>query len=161
MRRKSCLAAAVALTALLPLTLTAGCGREPGSPQPLGILSSGKETLLFIGKQCDDQHYPNRVRLSHMSGDSAVEPVLWEVVTTVPNLLPSVVIGKVPQDFTELTNNFATQGNGGEVKVEVDMPERFTAIFDLDDLEPGQVLDATGEIVSLDAFRKAWGCAAA
>ena len=140
----------------------AGCGggSPAGSPEPIGLMKSGKELLLFIGSQCQDAEYPSRVRVVNydLGTKQETQPVLWEVATTTPNLTPSVSIGKVPYQFTELTNHIPDERISSTIRVQVDMGKPVTATFDTTHLVPGQVLTSTNEFVTLDTFRANWSC---
>ena len=139
----------------------AGCGGgATGSPQPIGLMKSGDELLIFIGQQCDDAGYLTRLKIVNYDPGSLTEtqPVLWEVSTSSPTLTPSVSVGKVPYQFTELTNHMADQGIGANILIEVIMGKVTSAAFNTSHVVAGRILTSTNEIVSLEEFRSDWNC---
>jgi hypothetical protein len=146
------------------LVVTAGGAACSGgsNPVPLGMMRSGEEVLVFIGRQCVDAEYPTRVRVVNYDEAEAreAEPPLWEVTTSAPTLLPSVSLGRLPTGFTEVANNINSQGIGPTVKVEVDLGEPVNAVFDTARLAEGRVLQSNSDLVSLEAFRRTFGCTA-
>jgi hypothetical protein len=154
---------ALAVAGLLSVggVATAGCGSGDAAPAvPLAMMRNGSELIVFIGRQCDDAGYPTRVRVANYDrGDKRESgPPLWEVETTSPTLLPSVSLGRVPVGFTEVTNTIAGQTMGPTIEVEVDLGQPVTALFDVGRLSEGRVLQSTEELVSLESFRRTYGC---
>jgi hypothetical protein len=151
-----------ALAGLLAVgAILTGCGSGGGSGGPLAMMRSGDELIVFIGQQCDDAGYPTRVRVANYDRASQREtdPPLWEVETATPGLLPSVSLGQLPHGFTEVANNLASQGGvGPTLKIDVDLGGTVSAFFDTGRLVDGRVLQTTGELVSLEAFRRTYGC---
>jgi hypothetical protein len=161
MGRRVRLAAVAGLLAVGVAVAACGSG---GSPRPAGVplamMRNGDELIVFIGRQCDDAGYPTRLTVANYDRNDrhVTDPPLWEVETTKPGLLPSVSLGKVPNGFTEVANNLGNQGVGATLKVDVKLAETVTAAFDTGKVVDGRVLQSTGDVVSLESFRRTYGC---
>jgi hypothetical protein len=155
--RSAALAAAMAV-AVLPAVGCSGGGDGPSVP--LAMMRNGDELLVFIGKQCEDVEYPTRVRVASYdrAAGRATDPPLWEVTTGTPGLLPSISLGQPPPGFTEVVNNLAGRGALGTIEVDVESGATLSAIFDTGRVVEGQVLQSTGDVVSLESFRHSYGC---
>jgi hypothetical protein len=162
---------ALAAVCLVSLALGAGCsGAKPdavtdsGAPDaPIGLMKSATDGLVvFIGNQCADAQYPTRVTVNNYDQGSRTEqdPAVWDVSTSKPDLLPSLVIGKLPYGFNEVSNHIAEQGLGAVLRVQVVANGAQAAVFDTGKLSDGQFVDARGSITTVNDFRGKWGCGA-
>ncbi|GAA1734203.1 hypothetical protein [Luedemannella helvata] len=167
-----------AAVAVIGLALVAGCGGETPPPAgggggaggaassadaPIGILKSPTDGLVvFIGNQCGDATYPTRVTVNNYdtAANSEKSPAVWDISTSRPNLLASLVIGKLPDGFNEVTNSIDEQGLGPVLRVQVVADGAQAGVFDTGRAADGQLVDARGNITTIDEFRKRWGCGA-
>ncbi|GAA1787724.1 hypothetical protein GCM10009682_07140 [Luedemannella flava] len=160
-----------AAVAALVLATLASCGGETPPPAnnnggaasdaPIGILKSATDGLVvFIGNQCADAAYPTRVTVNNVDQASRnqKDPAVWDISTSEPNLLASLVIGKLPYGFNEVSNQIKDQGVGPVVRVQVVANGAQAGIFDTAKVADGQLIDARGSITTVDEFRKRWGC---
>lgn len=157
---------ALAVVVAAGLTLGAGCGSTTDDPParpdaPIGLLKSATDGLLvFIGNQCGDAQYPSRVTVTNynLATQSETSPALWDVSTSHPDLLPSLVIGKPPNGYNVVSDHTKDQGIGTVLRVQVVANGAQAAVFDTSKIADGGLLDALGNVTTVDGFRSRWGC---
>jgi hypothetical protein len=127
---------------------------------PLGLRRDGDRVTVVLGRQCGPGAYLTKLTVYNYDRrrNDDVRPPLWVIEATRAHAVPSVVLGTVPDGYTETANNIATEKVGAALEVIANLDNVATMVFDLAKVPDGKVLDASGKVSTEAAFRKANGC---
>jgi hypothetical protein len=129
---------------------------------PLGIRRDGDGLTVLVGYQCRPQTHLTRLLVERYDRSTDRSVPLWEIAADRPRAVRSITLGTVPDGYRATVDNLASQARGATLSVTVETgdPDGFeNAVFDVEDVRDGRVLDANWDVVTEDAFLERYSCA--
>lgn len=145
----------VAVTAAACLFGPAACTAD----SPVLAQRVDGHAVVLLGYQCSSKSALNELQVGRVSGGKQGPPV-WVIATDKPRGVPEVTPGVVPDGYHTTTDDLG----GGYIGLRIWAQERandntyLRGHFDLSKVKDGQVVDATGAVITRDDFNKRYHC---
>jgi len=117
------------------------------------------KAVILLGYQCSTKSALNELQVGRVSGAKQGPPV-WVIATDTPRGVPEVTPGIVPEGYHTTTDDLG----GADIGLRVWAQERandntyLRGHFDLTKVKDGQVVDATGAVITRADFNKRYHC---